>query len=321
MILDTFEDVEREFPNEEAVRKYLINLRWGQWAKCTKCGNNKAYFIKNGERFKCANNKCYYKFSVITKTLMASTHLPLITWMKAVWYFTKKRGNLEWYELQSICDIKDSSGRIEKSLSNKISFAWKYADHTLSDIELINEVFKKLFTLADMWEGIAKESWHSPYHISNIDSINDKYQFNILLTYCKRRLFFCSYIWMNFATPGEIMTEVFMFLYDKEIKDYDASFIIKIINCTIQRMWIQYKRDHPNLWRSHVARQRETKRDAIRNLKKSYLLSLAKKRKEYAGLTSGELKKSTEILNKIREEIKQKRKKHNKLYDFESHFN
>lgn len=321
MELNTIEDIDKAFPDEESARKYLANLRWGTWAQCPKCNNSKAYFIENGTRYKCANNKCYHKFSVKSNTLLMSSNLEFKTWIIAVWYFVKKRGRIEGFELSSVCDIKDQSGRTVSNIIDRLEFAWTFVNRELKGMDLFKNLFSKLFTLYEQYEQSEKISWVTGYHISDITDVNDQKQFNKLLLYCKRRLYFCKYIWLNFATPGEIMTEVYLFMYENKIKDYDATYLIKIINRTIARMWYQYQKDRPNLYIKWKDRNAELRKDAIRNLKKIYLVQVAKKTKEYANMSRGELNQSAEILNNIKERIKAKRILKGDLMDFESHFN
>src|SRR5690242_20606766 len=51
-------------PDEKPCRDYLIKERWNGVITCPYCGNEGAYVIEGGKRFKCRSSACYKKFSV-----------------------------------------------------------------------------------------------------------------------------------------------------------------------------------------------------------------------------------------------------------------
>ena len=58
----------KQFPDEDASRKYLEKRRWGNTPVCPHCGNaQKVYRYKNGKTFKCAH--CGKQFKVTTGTI------------------------------------------------------------------------------------------------------------------------------------------------------------------------------------------------------------------------------------------------------------
>ena len=59
-------DFNHLFPNDDACRKYLFDLKWRDGYKCKKCGSLKGS-VKPNYTYKC--NKCYYAESVTAHTL------------------------------------------------------------------------------------------------------------------------------------------------------------------------------------------------------------------------------------------------------------
>lgn len=64
----------KQFPDEDACRKYLEKRRWGDTPVCPHCGNaQKIYRYKNGKTFKCAH--CKKQFSVKTGTIYEGIYI------------------------------------------------------------------------------------------------------------------------------------------------------------------------------------------------------------------------------------------------------
>jgi hypothetical protein len=99
MDLNTIEDIQKAFPDDDSVRKHFHKLRWGQWAVCQYCGNERCYIIEKGTRYKCANPKCYKKFGVTTNTMLMYSNLPLTKWMQILFLYSKTRGRVSSFDL------------------------------------------------------------------------------------------------------------------------------------------------------------------------------------------------------------------------------
>lgn len=316
--LNSLESILAYTEDENNARKLLCNIRWGEWAKCPFCNNAKAYFIENGTRYKCANKSCYKKFSVSTLTLLSSTNLPFKQWIMAAMLFIKTSGRVHCYEIEKEISVNSKTALIMK---DKFDFAWKYVIREDKDkVYLFKDLFMQLFSLYKHNERFQSSRYNNQYHISDITNISDPSSFDKLLHYCKIRMYFCTYIYFDFASPGEIMTEVVIYLHDNSIKDYNADFIIKLINRTISRMWDKYRREHPNLLNQFLKRQKERKAIRIRTLSKGYLVDLIKSSKKGKDMTRSQIKNDVKLLEETKNRLLQLRKKGIDLTDYHSHF-
>ncbi len=69
----------KQFPAEDACRKYLEKRRWNNNPVCPHCGNaQKIYSYKNGKTFKCAH--CHKQFKVTIGTIFENSNIPLQKW-------------------------------------------------------------------------------------------------------------------------------------------------------------------------------------------------------------------------------------------------
>lgn len=96
---------DERFGTEEKCREFLIEKRWDGRPKCPQCGNNHMnYYLTTRKTWKCC--KCKKQFSLKSNTILENSNLPLVTWFKAIYYFTtKKRGVssiqlAEWLEIE-----------------------------------------------------------------------------------------------------------------------------------------------------------------------------------------------------------------------------
>ena len=94
--LDEFEE---RFPDEEACRAYLIDLRWGGRPRCGRCDSDQTWELENG-RFEC--QACGRQTSVTAGTLFHGTHKPLRFWFRAMWELAVRKSGINACELQRI---------------------------------------------------------------------------------------------------------------------------------------------------------------------------------------------------------------------------
>ncbi|TFE31594.1 transposase [Cohnella luojiensis] len=67
------------FPDEQACRDYLFQVRWPRGFICTKCGESKYSYIKTRNLFECSY--CKTQTSTTSNTIMHRTKLPLRYWL------------------------------------------------------------------------------------------------------------------------------------------------------------------------------------------------------------------------------------------------
>lgn len=72
---------EPQHQTEEAARKWFEDLRWPDGVVCPHCGTiGKAYARSKPGLYRCAEKECRKDFSVTTKSVMESSHIPLRLW-------------------------------------------------------------------------------------------------------------------------------------------------------------------------------------------------------------------------------------------------
>jgi transposase-like protein len=72
------------FPDEDACRDYLFQVRWPRGFICTKCGEGQHSFISSRRLYECHN--CGTQTSITSGTVMHRTKLPLRYWMLAFYW-------------------------------------------------------------------------------------------------------------------------------------------------------------------------------------------------------------------------------------------
>ncbi len=80
-----------KFPNEDACRKHLFQIRWPEGFQCPQCGHDQFYYIGTRKLYECRD--CRHQTSVTAGTIMHKTHIKLDVWFLAI-YLTAhdKRG-------------------------------------------------------------------------------------------------------------------------------------------------------------------------------------------------------------------------------------
>jgi hypothetical protein len=307
-----------EFKEESECKKYLQFVRWGEWPSCPYCSNPKVYFIIGG-RYKCANPSCHKKFSITVKTLMENSKLSLLSWMNCVALYVKKRGVVFTWDIQKAIECSDKTAFYTKE---KLDFAYQYVDtNGLTHRQIFDEIFKSLFTRYYHLQELRKAKYGTHFwHVSDIDNIADPKQYNRLCSYAKMRMFTCRWIYISFASPQDVMAETFLYMQDNNIKEYDATSMVRLINSIIQKMWKVWIAAHPNIDARYRAKYKEYKRDWRLNIKDGYVVDMMKKSKEFRSFTTSEIWDKKDEVRKYKERIKQMRMRLKRLYDFESHF-
>ena len=74
--------------DEQACRKHLEKILWGDTPICPHCKNVGAYTLKDGKTYKCNSNKCYKPFTVTKGTVFEHSPIKLNTWFAAIYLCT-----------------------------------------------------------------------------------------------------------------------------------------------------------------------------------------------------------------------------------------
>jgi transposase-like protein len=84
-------DFQRQFATEDACQKYLAACRWPDGFTCPRCGERRAYRMKEHRRWQCVG--CRYQVSLTAGTILHNTKTPLTVWFWATYLtVTDKRG-------------------------------------------------------------------------------------------------------------------------------------------------------------------------------------------------------------------------------------
>ena len=108
----------KQFPDEDACRKYLEKRRWGKTPVCPHCGSaQKVYRYKNGKTFKCAH--CKKQFSVKTGTIYENSNIPLQKWFLAFYLISLSKKGISSIELSKAIGVTQKTAWY---LLHKISY-------------------------------------------------------------------------------------------------------------------------------------------------------------------------------------------------------
>ena len=84
-------EFQRQFATEGACQEYLAACRWPDGFACPRCGEPRAYRMKEHRRWQCA--ACRYQVSLTAGTILHNTKTPLTVWFWATYLtVTDKRG-------------------------------------------------------------------------------------------------------------------------------------------------------------------------------------------------------------------------------------
>ena len=94
--------LEQRFSTEEACRQYLFTLRWSEGFVCPRCSGEVAWATRRS-LWLCAS--CRYEVSVTAGTIFQDTHLPLVTWFRAMWHVTSQKNGVSALGLQRVLGL------------------------------------------------------------------------------------------------------------------------------------------------------------------------------------------------------------------------
>lgn len=89
-------EFQQRFPDDDACRAYLVQLRWPEGFRCPHCHHEHGYLLKRRSLYQCS--ACRHQASVTAGTLFHKSHIPLRKWFWAIYLITQdKRGVSAWY--------------------------------------------------------------------------------------------------------------------------------------------------------------------------------------------------------------------------------
>lgn len=83
-------EFEARFTSESACRDYLESLRWKEGCRCPHCTGAARSRKTNRGLWTC--KRCRHQWSVAAGTILQDSHLPLLTWLRAMWLVSGKKG-------------------------------------------------------------------------------------------------------------------------------------------------------------------------------------------------------------------------------------
>lgn len=107
------------FPTEESCIRYFETLRWGDKVMSPFDSSSKVYKCANG-KYKCRNTGKY--FDVKTRTVFASTKLPLRLWVYAIFIFMSHKRGI------SSCQLARDLGVTQKTAWNMLHKIRQFMD-------------------------------------------------------------------------------------------------------------------------------------------------------------------------------------------------
>ena len=98
----TLAELEARFSSEETCRAYLFRLRWPAGFRCSRCGEAKAWPVRN-TLFQCSD--CGYQTSVIAGTIFEGTRQPLVVWFRAIWWVVSQKNGASALGLKRVLGL------------------------------------------------------------------------------------------------------------------------------------------------------------------------------------------------------------------------
>lgn len=88
------------FQNETSARAKAESIRWPSGPVCPHCGDAaRRYATKKEGRWRCGNPACRKDYTVTTKTVMESSHIPLSKWLLAFYLLCSSKKGISSHQL------------------------------------------------------------------------------------------------------------------------------------------------------------------------------------------------------------------------------
>lgn len=96
----SFVAFQREFPDDDACRKYMFEKRWSDGFRCPVCGTSKYYEIASRQLYQCSNPACRHQASATAGTVMHRSKVPLHIWFWAIFLVVHDKRGMSALALQ-----------------------------------------------------------------------------------------------------------------------------------------------------------------------------------------------------------------------------
>jgi transposase-like protein len=124
-MLKKFKDFNDDFPNADACKQFLAEMRWPSGVTCPRCGEaERVYVMKtrpfhwlcksgktttngSGQSVTC-NRKSGYRFSVITGTIFQDTKIPLDLWFRVAYLILSSKKGISALQVHRVIFGEDS---------------------------------------------------------------------------------------------------------------------------------------------------------------------------------------------------------------------
>jgi transposase-like protein len=102
--MTTFNEPQRQ--TEEAARAWFEMLRWPDGVVCPHCGSiGRAYARSKAGLYRCAEKECRKDFTVRTKSVLESSHIPLRLWAQAFTLICSSKKGLSAHQVHRTLKI------------------------------------------------------------------------------------------------------------------------------------------------------------------------------------------------------------------------
>jgi len=98
----TLLELEQRFNCDKACVRYLVSLPWPAGWVCPQCAGREAWPVR---RARWRSGQCHYKMSVTAGTIFQDSHLPLMTWFRAMWNVTSQKNGISALGLQRVLGL------------------------------------------------------------------------------------------------------------------------------------------------------------------------------------------------------------------------
>ena len=137
--MQTVDAFDKQFPNDDACRRFLAEMRWPDGVHCPRCDNNRVYKLSQSWKWQCKIcNKNGYRFSVITGTIFQDTKIPLKLWFKVGYLMLVSKKGVSALQIHRVIFGEDSGSDYRTSWY--MCHRWRAAMKNEEFDQLVGEV-------------------------------------------------------------------------------------------------------------------------------------------------------------------------------------